>query len=60
MYVRRFRHSGLVVGSDVAAVGVAAGLAVQAERGDLHLEGGPVGTLELQMPPAKLELFLSS
>ena len=45
--------SGLVGGPDVAGVGVDAVLAVQAEGGDLDLEGGPVGSLEFQVSPEK-------
>ena len=44
-------RSGLIRGNDVAGVGVDAVLAVQAEGGDLHLEGGPVGSLEFQVSP---------
>ena len=44
-------RSGLIRGNDVAGVGVDAVLAVQAEGGDLDLEGGPVGSLELQVSP---------
>ena len=45
------RCSGLIRGNDVACVGVDAVLAVQAEGGDLDLEGGPVGSLEFQVSP---------
>ena len=54
MYVRfksPFSCSGLIWGNDVASVGVDAVLAIQAEGGDLHLEGGPVGSLEFQVSP---------
>ena len=44
-------RSGLIRGNDVAGVGVDAVLAVQAEGGDLDLEGGPVGSLEFQVSP---------
>ena len=49
----RFCCSGLVRGHDVAGVWVDAVLAVQAEGGDLDLEGGPVGSLEFQVTPEK-------
>ena len=47
----RFCCSGLVRGHNVAGVWVDAVLAVQAEGGDLDLEGGPIGSLELQVSP---------